>query len=331
MTGEPGSAGDVDALCVILAAGRGERMRSNLPKVAHRVLGKPMIQRVVETAREAGLSRIVVVVGHAREALIPMLESMDVEWVVQEQQLGTADAVRVSLQGREASEVAVLLGDVPLLLPTTLRRLMEARTGRGAAASVLTARPEDPSGYGRVIEQDGLIRRIVEEREATAEQRRIDLINTGLMCFDGEVLPGLIDRIDNENSKSEFYLTDAISIASAGRLECISVEVSDWREAAGVNDHLQLAAATDFLRTGVIEALAGEGVMFVEPSTCWIEEDVQIGRDVTIGRFVRISGSSVVSDGAVIGDFCIVEDGLIGPGEHIEPYTLIRRGRGSGS
>ncbi|MBN1434046.1 bifunctional N-acetylglucosamine-1-phosphate uridyltransferase/glucosamine-1-phosphate acetyltransferase [Candidatus Fermentibacterales bacterium] len=310
-------------LCVILAAGKGKRMHSALPKVAHEVLGKPMIGRVVESARSAGLQDILAVIGHGKEALLPLLASLRVPWVTQERQLGTADALRVAIEDRSYSEVLVLLGDVPLLTAGIIRKLVEERRSADAAVTVLTSVPPDPSGYGRIVSENGDIVRIVEERDAGERERCIGEINTGLMCFDGDPLEGLLAQVAKDNSQGEFYLTDTISIARSTGLRCTGVPATDWREVMGVNDFEQLAEATEHLRKLVIRAHMERGVCFADPGGCWVEEGVMIGRNVTVGRLVRLSGRSVIGDGCVLGDGCIVHDSTLEDGEVLAPFSVL--------
>ena len=179
-------------LCVILAAGQGKRMRSPLPKVVHPVLGVPMVIRVVHQAIKAGFDEPVVVVGHGRDGVIPLLENEDIPWAVQEEQLGTAHAVSCGLKDLITDDVTVLLGDVPLLRSRTITELVEARRKADASVAVLTAFPPDPSGYGRIVRKGNILSEIVEERDTTPEQQEIGEINTGIMSFDGSILPLLL-------------------------------------------------------------------------------------------------------------------------------------------
>lgn len=308
--------------CVILAAGQGKRMRSSLPKVVHPVLGVPMVLRVVRQARKAGMESPVVVVGHGREEVIPLLESEGAMWEVQEEQLGTAHAVRCGLRRISSDSVTVLLGDVPLLESGTVSMLEESRREAGAAMAVLTTRPPDPSGYGRIVREGRLLRAIVEDRDCSPEQLSIGEINTGLMSFDGKALPELLDSIGTDNDQGEYYLTDAVKAAVERGLACVAVEAPDYREVSGVNDRIQLAEATECLRRKVVESHLLEGVCIPDPGSVWIEESVAVGSDVTLGRCVRLSGNTSVGDGSVIGDGCVLVDCRVPAGSSLEPYTV---------
>jgi len=309
--------------CIILAAGQGKRMRSPLPKVAHPVLGVPMILRVVRQARAAGLDGPVVVIGCGREAVRPLLESEGVPWVVQEEQLGTAHAVSCALPEVDSDGVVVLLGDVPLLGPATITRLEAGRREAQAGIAVLTAVPPDPSGYGRMIVEDGVLQRIVEERDATPAERAVREINTGLMAFDGRLLPSLLASITPDNDQGEYYLTDAVAAARSRGVHCIAVPAPDWREVAGVNDRVQLAEATARLREAVVRDLLIAGTGMPDPGSVWIEETVAVGGGVEIGRGCRLSGATVVGDGCRLGDGCIVVNSVLAPGTVLAPYTVI--------
>ena len=298
-------------------------MKSDLPKVVHPVLGVPMIEHVVRTARRAGMQRLVAVVGHGRDRLTPLLDSLEVPWVVQEQQLGTAHAVSIALENESADEVVVLLGDVPLLETATVERLLDRRRSAQAALGVLTSEPDDPGGYGRVICDDGEILRIVEERDASREELLVGEINTGLMCFDGNVLEEVLPKIGNDNSQGEYYLTESVSIARDLGLRCVPVKIADWREGAGINDLFQLAEATDHLRRKVLERLMDSGVRFVDPWGCWIEDGVSVEEEAVIGKLVRLSGRTTVGRGARIGDFSSLRDAEIPAFARVDPFTVL--------
>jgi bifunctional UDP-N-acetylglucosamine pyrophosphorylase / glucosamine-1-phosphate N-acetyltransferase len=308
--------------CIILAAGQGKRMRSPLPKVVHPVLGVPMVIRVIRQARKAGLDKPVVVVGHGRENVIPLLEKEGASWAVQEEQLGTAHAVSCGLQGMNHGSITVLLGDVPLLESHTIRALEDSRRSAGAAIAVLSTYPPDPSGYGRVVRTGNLLSSIVEDRDCTPSQLEIGEINTGLLSFDGHVLPELISSIKPDNDQAEYYLTDAVSIAVDRGMPCIAVVAGDYREVSGVNSRVQLAEATRNLRMRVLNTHMKNGVDIPDPDGVWIEESVSIGNGVSIGRNSRLSGETTVGDGCIVGDGAIVIDTELPAGTVLEPFSV---------
>lgn len=310
-------------VCIILAAGMGKRMSSMLPKVVHPVLGVPMVLRVVRQAIAAGYEEPVAVVGHGRESVLNALDGSGALWAVQEQQLGTAHAVMCGLRERRGEAVTVLLGDVPLLRSGTITLLEESRSEAGAAVAVLTARPPDPSGYGRVIREGDILREIVEEKDCTPEQLSTGEINTGLMSFDGEALSEILLEIGTDNRQGEYYLTDAVGIAVERGLSCIAVPAADHREVCGVNNRVQLAEATEVLRRRVLKAHLEEGVDIPDPGTVWIEESVTIGRNVSVGRCVRLSGRTAVGNDCTIGDGSVVVDADVPDGRILPPFSVM--------
>ncbi len=313
------------ASAVILAAGLGKRMRSPLPKVLHPVLGKPMVQRAGETAEAAGIDHVVVVVGHGREGVIPILQERNWEWAVQEEQLGTAHAVQCAMPLlNHSSEVLVLLGDVPLLRSETVSELLHARRRAEAPMAVLTTTPPDVTGYGRIImDAAGRIDRIVEEKDATDEERSFQTINTGIMVFAPGVLGEVLQEIGNDNAQNEFYLTDAVSKVAGSRGGALSVFTHHWEEVAGVNDPLQLARCTAVMKKRVVESHLLAGVEIPDPDTVWIEDSVTIGGGVYIGRNCRLSGETVIGPGARLADGCVVTGGVIEPGCFLDEYSVI--------
>ena len=309
--------------CIILAAGQGKRMKSPLPKVIHQVLGVPMVIRVVRQAVQAGFDTPVVVVGHGRESVIPLLEEEGASWALQEEQLGTAHAVTFGLKDISAESVMVLLGDVPLLKSCTISELEESRRRAGAAIAVLSTCPPDPSGYGRIIREGDMLRAIVEDSDCTPRQLGIREINTGLMSFDGVALAELLREIGTDNDQGEYYLTDAVSIAMSRGMPCIALQAEDYREVSGVNNRVQLACATDNLRRQVLDAHMMGGVNIPDPCSVWIEESVEIGTGVSLGRSVRLSGNTLIGENSFIGDGSILIDIDLPPGTIIEPYSVM--------
>ncbi|HOP26341.1 MAG TPA: NTP transferase domain-containing protein [Candidatus Sabulitectum sp.] len=310
---------------IILAAGMGKRMKSPLPKVLHPVLGKPMVQRVAEAAEAAGVRSIRVVVGHGRDLVIPMLEERSWSWAVQEEQLGTAHAVSCAMPlDPGEDQVAVLLGDVPLLKRETIARLMEARSSSGASMAVLTTTPPDVTGYGRVImDPDGRIERIVEEKDATDQEKAIRTINTGIMAFSVEALEEVLPLVGRSNAQGEYYLTDAVAILREKGRPALSVFTPDWEEVAGVNHPLQLARCTDIMKKRVTEDHLLSGVIIPDPSTVWIEDSVTIGAGAVIGRNCTLSGETVIGAGAVIGQGAVIRGAVIPAGDTVGEYEII--------
>jgi bifunctional UDP-N-acetylglucosamine pyrophosphorylase/glucosamine-1-phosphate N-acetyltransferase len=236
-----------------LAAGKGKRMKSQLPKVLHKLAGKPMVEYVVDAARAAGVVRIILVIGPKWEQMYDYLRRLKVEFVVQEEQLGTGHAVLQAekLLSDFEGNVFVLCGDVPALKPATLRNLLMEHQKHHAAATVLTAVPEDPSGYGRIIrDEQGGVQGIVEDKDASADQKNVGEINTGTFCFDKADLFSVLELVSNDNEQREYYLTDTVRLLLDRGLPVRAVVVSDPRETLGVNSPDELEAMEEFLSDG---------------------------------------------------------------------------------
>lgn len=314
----------MSATALILAAGEGTRMKSETPKVAHRVLGVPMIRLVVEAARAAGCERIVTVTGHKAEAVEALIE--DVSCVRQDQQLGTGHAVmcaRAALSPA-AGSLLVLSGDTPLMTPETIAGLAAMRESGGSAVTVLTASVPDPTGYGRIIrDRDGEVAAIVEEKDCTPEQRRVTEVNTGTYCFDAEVLFAHLDRLTTANAQGEYYLTDMIRVFSEEGLTVSAMHTDDPYETLGVNSRLQLAEASSILQGRINRDHMVEGVTMIDPALVWIGPDVQIGRDVEIGPMTFLMGDTRIGDGVVLGPNTRVTDSVIGDGAVVDSSVVV--------
>ncbi len=314
----------MSATALILAAGEGTRMKSETPKVAHRVLGVPMIRLVVEAARSAGCERIVTVTGHKAEAVEALIE--DVSCVRQDRQLGTGHAVMCAREALSpaAGSLLVLSGDTPLMTSETIAGLAAMRESGGSAVTVLTAAVPDPTGYGRIIrDRDGEVAAIVEEKDCTPEQRRVTEINTGTYCFDAEVLFAHLDRLTTANAQGEYYLTDMIRVFSEEGLTVSAMQTDDPLETLGVNSRLQLAEASSILQARINRGHMLEGVTMTDPALVWIGPDVQIGRDVEIGPMTFLMGATRVGDGAVLGPNTRVTDSVIGDGAIVDSSVVV--------
>lgn len=310
---------------VILAAGMGKRMKSDLPKVLHPVLAVPMVERAARAAEAAGVTEVTVVIGHGRDKIIPLLKENGWNWVVQEEQLGTAHAVSCALpQVVNADEVVILMGDVPLLREETISELLQARRDEKVALAVLTTTPPDVTGYGRILlDDDGRIDKIVEEKDATPAERECRIINTGIMVFDGSVLAEVLSGIGNTNAQNEFYLTDAVAVVGEMGRKALPVFTPHWQEAAGVNNPVQLARCTSEMKRRVVESHLLYGVIIPDPDSVWIEDSVIIGKGAVIGRNSRLSGDAMIGTAAVIGDGSIIDGVVVEPGQTVEEYSVL--------
>ncbi len=316
-------------LIVVLAAGKGVRMRSSLPKVLHAIAGRSMLGHVLATAHAAGAGRLALVVAPGMEAVRTEAEKAapGIEVFEQATQAGTAHAVlaaRPALE-RHKGDVIVLFADTPLVEPDTLRRLV-ATLQAGAQIAVLGFRPSDATGYGRLIcSTDGRVEAIREERDATEAERRIGLCNAGAMGFRVPDLAGLLARIANRNAKNEYYLTDAVAIAAADGLVGRSVECAP-AEALGVNSREQLAAAEAAFQACARRRAMDNGATLVAPETVWLSFDTKIGSDVTIEPNVFFGPGVVVEDGAHILANCHFVGARIGKGARVGPFARFRPG-----
>lgn len=303
---------------VILAAGLGKRMRSRLPKVLQPLAGRPLLAHVVDTARGLGPVRLVAVVGHGHEAVKAALADEPVIWVYQEKQLGTAHAVETALpQLGTALPTLVLYGDVPLIRPETLERLIELPEG----LAILTAKLPDPTGYGRILRHgDGSIRGIVEEKDATAEERAIHEVNTGILRLPTGRLADWFSRLSNVNAQGEFYLTDVVALAEADGVPIHSV-LAQPEEIEGANDRPQLVALERRYQAREAQKLLAQGVHLMDPARLDVRGQLFCGNDVMIDVGCVFEGTVSLADGVKIGPYCVIKNALIGKDSEIAAFS----------
>ncbi len=317
---------------VILAAGEGKRMRSARAKVLHRLGGRPLVAYPVELAGAVGARGIVVVVGHQGEVVREALAGFaDLLFVEQRPQRGTGHALAVAkgaLPGT-VTELLLLYADVPLLSRTTVERLLAHHRRTRAAATVLTFRPSDPTGYGRIIRDSragcgrGRVRRIVEERDATARERRVREANSGIYCFDSRWLWPALDRLATDNDQAEFYLTDVIGLLARGGRRVEGVPVPDPLEVAGVNDRAQLARLEAVVRERTLAQLMAAGVTVLDPMSTYVDATVRVGWDTVLHPGVRLEGRTVVGEGCSIGVGCQLTDMTLAERVIVRPYCVL--------
>jgi len=312
---------------VILAAGKGTRMKSGLVKVLHPLAGRPMIAWPVEAARAAGAAPMVLVVGHQAEAVRDSFrDAADVRTALQEEQLGTGHAVaccREALAGFSGT-VLILCGDTPLLRTETLSGLIGFHRANKAAVTVLTAMMEEPSGYGRVLRDDaGRVLAIVEEKDATPEERQVREINSGIYCMEADFLFANIGEIGSNNAQNEFYLTDLLAIARRKELACLAMSTDDSAEIMGVNDRIQLAEAGRILRRRINRELMLSGVTLIDPEQTYIDHGVTIGPDTLIHPNCHIGGDTVVGGGCIIENGASIRDSRIGDNCQIKAGSVL--------
>ena len=335
---------------VVLAAGKGTRMKSAVPKVLHRIAGQPLIEYVLRAAGAVTPASIILVLGHeADQVRTALSHRKDLSFVLQQPQLGTGHALlQAEPPLRGATGVVVLLsGDVPLLKPETLQRLVTEHQQAAAAATVLTALVDDPAGYGRIVRDDGAIAAIVEDRDASPGQRQIREINSGIYAFDIAPLFDALREIGSANAQGEYYLPDLVTIYRGRGLRVETVTLEDPREILGVNTRLELAELGTIMKADRNAALMASGVTIVDPATAYIGPDVTIGTDTTIHPNVQLEGTtrigsrceiqsgvrivnSTLDDDVFVNNCCLVLDSTIARGASIGPFAHLRPGSAIG-
>lgn len=312
---------------IVLAAGKGTRMKSALPKVMHRIGGRTLVGHVLSEIAHLSPDRIVVVVAPGMEQVAKEVSPHPT--AIQSEQLGTGHAVLNAREalGSHAGDVLVVYGDSPFMTAKSFRAMLDRRRARdNPAVVVLGMRPSDPSGYGRLItHKSGLLERIVEHKDATPQERAIDLCNSGVMAIDGELIWKLVEQLDNKNAKGEYYLTDIVALANkAGRVSAV-VEASA-EELLGVNSRSELAAAEALFQSRRRAAAMEDGVTLVDPETVYFSADTKLGRDVVIGPNVVFGPNVEIGDNVEILAFCHIEGARIASGARIGPFARLRPG-----
>ncbi len=307
---------------VILAAGKGTRMRSSLPKVLHPVASKPMVSHVIETARQIGAEQLHLVYGHGAELLKERIQASDLNWVLQAQQLGTGHAVAQAIPfWHDEDDVLVLYGDTPLIQPETLQRLLAAKTDDGMA--LLTVVLDNPTGYGRIVREHGQVVGIVEQKDANAEQLAIREVNTGVLVANGGQLRSWLSRLDNKNAQGEFYLTDVIAMAHGDGCAIAAVHPDSAMEVEGANNRVQLAALERSYQQMQAEKLMIAGATLIDPARFDLRGSLEIGEEVVIDVNVIIEGKVVLGNHVRIGAGSVLKDCVIGDHSEVKPYSVI--------
>ena len=317
---------------VILAAGKGKRMCSRLPKVLHPLAGRPLLAHVLDCAHSIGAERVCVVYGHGGDVVPQALGGYDCRWVEQAEQHGTGHAVMQAMpEMRDMDRVLILYGDVPLTRAATLQRLVEASAD--AALGLLTVIVEDPTGYGRIVrDASGRVLRIVEQQDATEVELEINEVNTGFIVADRARLDDWLSRIGNQNANGEYYLTDVLAFAASAGVEIATIRSETREEVCGVNDRVQLAALERYYQRRQAEDLMRGGVTLVDPERLDIRGRLRAARDVYIDVNVVIEGEVRIGEGASIGPNCLLRDCEIGADTQILANCVIENSSiGSGA
>lgn len=314
---------------IILAAGRGTRMNSKMPKVIHKLAGRPLIGHLLETIESMSPHQVITVISDEKSDIAKTVS--DTSIVLQNPPLGTGHAAAAALPLLKNSciqEVLVAFGDTPFLKVETMKRMLEILRGPSEPALVVLGfRPPNPMEYGRLVtDESGQLNKIVEARDASTRILEIGLCNAGIMAFDGARFPVLLSAIDNDNEMGEYYLTDAVEIARAQGWNCISIETDDPNEVMGINSRADLARAEGILQGKLRSAAMDNGVTLIDPETVWLCSDTEIGQDVTVGPNVWFGPGVVVEKNVEIRPFCHIEGATIEEGAIIGPFARLRPG-----
>ena len=306
---------------IILAAGKGTRMRSNLPKVLQPLAGRPLLGHVIDTAKKLQADHIITIYGHGGTLVQNAFAHEQVQWVEQAEQLGTGHAVKVTLPVLPHEGVSLILsGDVPCITEQTLQKLLDV--SRETQIGLVTLTLADATGYGRIVRENGKIQAIVEHKDASEAQRQIQEINTGIYCVSNAKLHEWLPKLSNNNAQGEYYLTDIVAMAIADGLEVASVEPELAFEVEGVNDRVQLAALEREFQNFQAKQLMQQGVHLIDPTRFDLRGNLTAGKDVRIDINVIIEGDCELGDGVEIGAGCILKNTKIAAGTKVQPYSV---------
>lgn len=307
---------------VILAAGKGTRMYSDLPKVLHPIAGKPMVKHVIDTAKQLGARNIHLVYGHGGDLMQQRLAAEPVNWVLQTEQLGTGHAMQQAAPFFADDEnIVMLYGDAPLITKGTLEKLIAAKPEKGIA--LLTVVLDNPTGYGRILRENGNVVGIVEQKDANAEQLNIQEVNTGVMVSDGASFKKWLTQLDNNNAQGEYYMTDVIALANRDGCQVAAVQAADLMEVEGANNRLQLSALEQYFQQKQARELLLAGVMLLDPASVKLRGELKHGKDVEIDMNVILNGKVRLGNRVKIGAGCVLTNCDIGDDVEIKPYSVL--------
>lgn len=317
---------------LILAAGQGKRIKSNTPKVLHKVCGKEMVNHVIDTMRAAGLKDVNVIIGKGSEMVKAATASREVTYSLQEEQLGTGHAVLCAvdfLKGKQGT-VAIFTGDAPLVRAETAEELIKLHEAQGNSATLLSSIIEKPQGYGRIVREGEEVLKIVEHKDCSEEELKIKEINAGMYCFDIEELLSSLNKLSNDNAQGEYYLTDVIGILKANNKKVGALPV-DFEETIGVNSRGELASVEKILRDRINKKHMDNGVTLIDPSTTYISSEVEIGQDTIIYPNNVIEGNTVIGSDCVLYPNSRILDSIIEEGVTIQASVILESKIGEGT
>lgn len=308
---------------VILAAGQGTRMKSKVPKVLHKVLDKTMVDYVIDASVEAGAEDICVIVGH-QSAMVKAMIGTRVKFALQKEQLGTGHAVMQAGDFISDGNILVLCGDTPLIRPETIKELSEMHNSGGSDVTVVSMRADDPTGYGRIVRENNAFAKIVEQKDADEEQKKINEVNTGVYIFKADALKAAFEKLSNNNSQGEYYLTDTLEIIknNGGKVDIMIADDAD--EFLGVNSKLQLSQATDIMKKRINEYHMLNGVTIMDPANTYIGIDVKIEPDTIIYPGCMLEGKTEIGTDCIIGPNCRIQSSIIHNGVTVQSSFLIQ-------
>lgn len=314
----------MERFVIVLAAGKGTRMKSALPKVLHEVGGKPMVQLVVDTVKRANVGKIVTVVGNGAQQVEEVLKGTS-DFVVQKEQLGTGHAIKMAapLLADKKGMTLIASGDAPMFTTTTYEELYNYHEQSNNAVTVLTAKAPDPTGYGRIIrDEQGNVLRIVEQKDADDDEKKVDEINTGVYVFDNQLLFESLQHVNNDNAQGEYYLPDTLEILREAGHTVGAFQISDFGESMGVNDRVALSKANQIMRQRINEMHMRAGVTLVDPTNTYIDVDVEIGNDTVIEPNVYLKGNTKIGKNVVLTSGTKIVDSIVADGAQIDSSHL---------
>jgi len=319
--------GKRQSAAIVMAAGESKRMKSSTTKVLHRIAGKPVLFHTLQAIRGAGADRIIVVVGRQADEVRNEFEGEGVDFTVQEHQLGTGHAAHVGLKPLEGFEgdVLVLCGDVPLVREETLTSLLRLHRDKNSKVTLLTTSLGNPKGYGRIVRgEKGVILRIVEEKEASSEEKNIKEINSGIMCFDAGYVSAALEEMLQKPREGEYYLTDVIEMAKAAGHDVFGLMIEDSAEVQGINDRLELSFVESVLMERIRSRHMRDGVTIMNPCSVMIDDGVVIGKDTILYQGSIIEGQTQIGADCSIGPFSRIVDATLGENVHLDGWNYIK-------